>query len=60
MYFSSTPVFVGQNCANVWLIEETDQGYYAMAQASDSDSFFMRRDQVVAVRFTEKKESQCK
>lgn len=60
MYFSSTPVFVGQNCANLWVIEETEQGYYAIAQASDRDSFFMPRDQVVAVRFTEKKESQCK
>jgi hypothetical protein len=59
MYFSQPPQFIKKNCANVFLVEDTDAGYYALDRSHGDESFYVRRDQVGAIRFTKEKDSGC-
>jgi hypothetical protein len=59
MYFSQPPQFIKKNCANVFLVEDSDAGYYALDRSHGDESFYVRRDQVGAVRFTKEKDPGC-
>jgi len=59
LFFSIQQQFTQAKCSNILLIEETETGYYAMPQSGGDDAFFVRRDQVSAIRFSKNADKNC-
>lgn len=59
LFFSTPQLFTPAKCANILLIEETEAGYYALPLSGGDDAFFVRRDQVSAVRFSKNADKTC-